>query len=131
MNVTTPALLFPAISLLMLAYTNRFLGLASLIRNLQAEHQKNPAAKLLAQIKNIRLRINLIKFMQLFGVFSIMACAFSMFFIFIHQSFFGAAFFGISLILFLLSLVFSTIEIQFSVDALNIHLSDLEHNNRH
>jgi hypothetical protein len=38
LSLTTPALLFSAISLLLLAYTNRFLAYASVVRNLHARY---------------------------------------------------------------------------------------------
>ena len=85
-TINTPALLFPAITLLMLAYTTRFLALANLIRSLHAKFKEESGNKVLviAQIKNLKIRIKLIKQMQTFGVFSIFLCVLSMFFIYIN-----------------------------------------------
>ena len=68
------ALLFPAISLIMLAYTNRFLTLATIIRNFSKEERDDNTQ---AQIKNLRLRIQLIKRMQIAGVGSFFLCVVS------------------------------------------------------
>ena len=77
-DINTPALLFPAITLLMLAYTNRFLSLASLVRKLHEEYSRGEREKnLLKQIKNLRSRINLIRYMQALGVLSFLCCVLS------------------------------------------------------
>ena len=73
-SITTPALLFPAISLLLLAFTNRFLALASLIRQLHASYKSDPDEILFGQIANLRYRINLIRDMQAYGVSSLLLC---------------------------------------------------------
>ena len=125
-NLTTPALLFPAISLLLLAYTNRFLTIATLIRSLHSEYKKNPDELMLGQIKNLRLRVKLIRNMQAFGVLSLLLCVVCMFVIFNGNLPLAEIIFGISLILLILSLAVSAWEIQISVKALNIHLSDIE-----
>ena len=82
-NINTPALLFPAITLLMLAYTNRFLSLATLVRKLHEEYQHGDKEKnILNQIKNIRSRINLIRYMQGFGIMSFLCCVLCMYVVF-------------------------------------------------
>lgn len=126
MTVTTPALLFPAISLLLLAYTNRFLVLAQLIRQLHAKEPEQLQDLVLRQIDNLRQRIALIKAMQLFGVLSFIACSLSMFSIFLGHAIVGEWIFGASLVLLIVSLVLSLYEIQISCRAINIELSDLE-----
>lgn len=126
-NFTTPALLFPAISLLMLAYTNRFLGLANLVRTLYSSAPKHDA-KTLAQIRNLSLRIKLIRQMQLFGATSILFCVLVMIAIFFHFQMLAMILFVISLLLFVMSLILSAVEIHLSVNALNILLSDLSSN---
>ena len=125
-NITTPALLFPAISLLLLAYTNRFLTLASLIRALHKNYQENSTDALLGQIKNMRKRVYLIKHMQGVGVASLSLCVLCMFLLFAGQIDLGKYVFGFSLITLLLSLILSLWEIAISVDALELHLSDIE-----
>ncbi len=126
LGLTTPALLFPAISLLLLAYTNRFLTLANLIRELHRSYKSNPEQVILAQIGNLRYRVNLIRNMQVWGIASFFLSALTMFFIYIGQVFIGEAAFGLSLLALLLSLAISFREIQVSVDALSYRLSDLE-----
>lgn len=125
-DVTTPALLFPAISLLLLAYTNRFLTLAQLIRSLHQNYKENPNNILLGQIYNMRKRVHLIKHMQGVGVASLTVCVACMFFLFSGNELLGKYTFGLSLILLLISLVLSLWEIAISVDALELHLNDIE-----
>lgn len=125
-NLTTPALLFPAISLLLLAYTNRFLTIATLIRNLHGKFKEEPDDRIWGQIKNLRLRVKLIRNMQVLGVLSLLLCVVCMFVIFAGNLELAEFIFGVSLILLILSLAVSAWEIQISVKALNIQLSDLE-----
>lgn len=127
-NITTPALLFPAISLLLLAYTNRFLAIATLIRTLNARHQENPYHQphMAKQIKNLKTRLSLIKNMQLFGILSFFLCVLSMFMLFQNNVIIGNYVFGGSMIFLLLSLGISLIEIQISTKALNLELSNME-----
>jgi hypothetical protein len=125
-NLTTPALLFPAISLLLLAYTNRFLTIATLIRNLHGRFKENPDEGIWGQIKNLRLRVKLIRNMQVFGVLSLLLCVVCMFVIFAGNIALAEYIFGVSLILLIVSLAISAWEIQISIQALNIQLSDIE-----
>ncbi|MCU0488079.1 MAG: DUF2721 domain-containing protein [Anaerolineales bacterium] len=125
-TVTTPALLFPAISLLLLAYTNRFLTLANLIRELHARYKAHQEDILLAQIKNLRYRVALIRNMQIFGVGSFFLCVTTMLALFLGSELIGKVLFGASLGFLLISLGLSLREVQVSVDALNFRLSDIE-----
>jgi len=126
-SINTPALLFPAISLLMLAYTNRFLALASLIRNLHDKYKEHTNKQgVLLQIKNLRLRLRLIRLMQFFGILSLILCVTSMFFVFEQLSVWANLLFALSLVAMLLSLFLSLSEIQISTKALEIELSDME-----
>lgn len=126
MDLTTPAVLFPAISLLMLAYTNRFLGLARLIRDLHARHQSKPDPLLLEQLGNLRFRIFLIRNMQAVGVLSLIFCVLCMGLLFEEQVFVAKLAFGIALLLMVFSLTLSLAEIWISINALNMQLRDLE-----
>ena len=126
-NINTPALLFPAITLLMLAYTNRFLSLASLVRKLHDEYHRGEKEKnILRQIKNIRSRINLIRYMQGWGVLSFLCCVLCMYIIF--RGWMGLAhwIFAASLIFLLVSIILSLIEINKSTKALELELGDIE-----
>ncbi|QSE96582.1 DUF2721 domain-containing protein [Fulvivirga lutea] len=127
-NLTTPALLFPAISLLLLAYTNRFLAIATLIRSLHQKHISNPEhpTPIIGQIENLRSRLSLIKMMQVFGVSSFFLCVLSMLFLFQNAAKVGSWIFGASMILLLISLAISLRELQISTKALNLELSDME-----
>ncbi|MEY2705226.1 MAG: DUF2721 domain-containing protein [Bacteroidota bacterium] len=127
LQLSTPALLFSAITLLMLAYTNRFLAIATLIRGLHKNYLKAPDQEIIVeQIQNLRKRLNLIKNMQWFGVFSFLLCVSCMFLLF--KGFTSAAnwvFMG-SMLSLLISLGISLVEIQISTKALNLELSDME-----
>lgn len=125
-DLTTPALLFPAVSVLMLAYTNRFLALAGLIRALHAKYRDHADAAVLAQIGNLRHRVQLVRGMQALGGLSLLLCVVCMFVLFAGYEDMGKVIFAVSMILLMLSMGLSLWEIQISVRALNINLSDLE-----
>lgn len=126
MDLTTPALLFPAISLLLLAYTNRFLVLAQLIRQLKQMDSEEDHSVIARQIGMLRKRIVLTKRMQAFGVLSFFLCTMSMFLLFLGFEMPGIVAFGISLVLLSLSLLYSLYEIQISTNAINVELSNFE-----
>ena len=126
LTLTTPGLLFSAISLLLLAYTNRFLSLAALIRELHSRYKKDGDKGAKAQIENLRKRVVLIKNMQLQGIGSLFMSVFCMVSLYAHWIILGKVLFGISLVLLLVSLGTSILEIRISVHALNIHLEDLD-----
>ena len=126
-NINTPALLFPAITLLMLAYTNRFLSLASLVRKLHAEYNRGEKEKnILSQIKNIRTRINLIRYMQGLSVMSFLCCVVCMYTIYRGWSMLANIIFAGSLIFLFLSILLSLLEINKSTKAIELELSDIE-----
>ena len=124
--LSTPSLLFPAISLLMLAYTNRFLGLASVVRALHATWRSSGDPILVAQIENLRKRIRIIKRMQTLGVLSMMLCTASMALLFFGWQVPGQITFGLSLLVMLGSLALSLWEIQMSGMALDLQLNDAQ-----
>ncbi|MEX2513781.1 MAG: DUF2721 domain-containing protein [Cyclobacteriaceae bacterium] len=128
LQLSTPALLFSAITLLMLAYTNRFLAMANLIRGLHKKYLESSQQEkaIIGQIYNLRRRLNMIKNMQIFGVLSFLLCVICMFML--YQEFRMAAnltFMG-SMLCLLISLIISLVELQISTRALNIELSDME-----
>lgn len=126
MTLTTPALLFPAISLLLLAYTNRFLVLAQLIRELNQRDNSELEQVVKRQISNLRARLHLIRSMQTFGVTSFIFCTLAMIFIFFELNAIGSVMFGISLISLVLSLLMSLYEVRISTRAIEIELESLE-----
>jgi magnesium-transporting ATPase (P-type) len=125
-TLATPALLFSAISLLMLAFTNRFLALAALVRNLHALYKEKPDKVLHGQIRNLRTRLDLIRWMQVAGIASLLLCVVSMLLIYVRSILAAEIVFGVGLVLMIASLALSLWEIQISVDALNLHLRDIE-----
>ncbi|MBL7698883.1 MAG: DUF2721 domain-containing protein [Chitinophagaceae bacterium] len=127
LSITTPALLFPAISLMMLAYTNRFLAIANLIRNLHAKYKLSPDEKhIVTQIKSLRTRIRLIRSMQAFAVLSFLLCVICMFTIFRGWPDASFIVFAASICSFIVSLITSLVEITMSMRALEVELSDME-----
>ncbi|MFT4901568.1 MAG: hypothetical protein ACI81V_000842 [Lentimonas sp.] len=125
-TLTTPAILFPAVSLLMLAYTNRFLAIASIIRHLHSRYQADASCVVRRQIDNLRARLLLIINMQSFGILSLIACISSVVVLFLGGRQFGGALFGLSLLLMLVSLLFCLREIHLSGRALEIELEDMQ-----
>ena len=126
LTLTTPALLFPTVSLLLLAYTNRFLAVASVIRHLYAQYKGHPDPLLLRQIQNLQKRVRLMRDMQFLGISSLFCSVVCMFFLFQGQVLVGKFIFGGSLLLLMASLALSIREIQISIQALQIQLIDLE-----
>ena len=126
LTLTTPALLFSAISLIMLAYTNRFLAYAAIVRNLHDEFLKKEEESLLLQITNLRVRLNLTRWMQILGISSLLLCVLTMFLIYIHQQLIAVWIFGFALLLLIISLALLIKEIQISTKALKLHLKDIE-----
>lgn len=127
LSVNIPALLFPAISLIMLAYTNRFLALSNRVRVLHDKYQQQDQRLVIfGQIKNLKYRIKLIQRMQTYGVAALLLSLLSMFFIFIQYQAIAKIIFGISLIAFSVSIFFSLIEIRLSTKAIELELSDME-----
>lgn len=110
----------------MLAYTNRFLALASVVRNLHNQYNTTEKKqKIHGQIRNLKYRLRLVKNMQAFGVLSFLGCIFSMYFIFIDAMQWANFMFGVAVLAFIISLIMSLVEIQLSTKALELELSDM------
>jgi cobalamin biosynthesis protein CobD/CbiB len=125
-TLTTPALLFPAISLLLLAYTNRFLAIATLIRGLRKRYEEQPDLDIFNQIQLLKKRIIVIRNMQAYGIASILACVLTMFMVYLELQTTAQILFGISLILMMISLLLTFRETLISVNALKIELKHTE-----
>ena len=125
LHIETPALLFSATSLILLAYTNRFLTIATIVRSLKKTYDEKENKSILLEIKNLNLRLTLIRYMQMFGVLSLFLSVFAMLLLFLEQQILGIYLFGLSLLSLLVSLAVSFWEISISVNALRLHLSDL------
>ena len=125
LSLETPALLFSATSLILLAYTNRFLTIAQMVRSLKKNYEDNHNKSILLEIKNLNLRLTLIRYMQLFGVMCLFLSVFAMLLLYVSQETIGIYVFGASLLCLLISLGISFWEISISVNALRVHLKDL------
>ncbi|CCG54020.1 Protein of unknown function precursor [Flavobacterium indicum GPTSA100-9 = DSM 17447] len=130
LSLETPALLFSATSLILLAYTNRFLTIAQIIRSLKKHYDDNHNKSILIEIKNLNLRLSLIRYMQLFGVLCLFLSVFAMLLLYLNQKTIGIYLFGLSLLCLLISLAISFWEISISVHALRVHLKDIEENEK-
>jgi hypothetical protein len=127
LQLSTPALLFSAITLMMLAYTNRFLAIANLIRGLHQKYKANPEENVLVgQIQNLKKRLSMIKYMQLFAVVSFLLCVVCMYLIFIEEKSAANYVFIGSMLCLLISLLISFVEILISTQALKLEIKDME-----
>lgn len=126
LHIETPALLFSANTLILLAYTNRFLTIAQIIRELKKNYIEKENKNILLEIKNLHLRLSLIRYMQLLGVLSLFLCVLSMTLLFMDEQHYALLMFGAGILSLLLSLALSFWEISISVNALRLHLKDLE-----
>lgn len=125
LTLTTPSVLFSAISLIMLAYTNRFLAYAAVIRSLRTEHERHPTSMTQRQIDNLRKRLYMTRTMQIFGVTSLLLCVVCTFFVYIGWQVAAVYVFGAALLLLVVSLAVSVWEIQISVRALEYRLDNV------
>ncbi len=126
LTLTTPTLLFSAVSLILLAYTNRFLSYAQLVRALKDQHVSNPSKVTMKQIANLRKRLYLTRTMQVFGIASLFLCVVSMFTIYVGLQLVSVYIFGLAMLFLIISLGVSIQEILISVRALDIYLKDME-----
>ncbi len=126
LELTTPSLLFSAISLILLAYTNRFLSYAAVVRGLKSEHEKEPNIAYMEQISNLRRRLRLTQAMQIFGISSLLFCVVAMFLLYISLQVIAEWLFGVALLLLAVSLFVMIWEINISVKAIDIHLKNLK-----
>ncbi|WP_297704404.1 DUF2721 domain-containing protein [uncultured Eudoraea sp.] len=125
LTLSIPALLFPAISLSMLAYNARYLAIAALIRQLHKQYQEKASRGLGIQVRQLERRLKIIKNMQAVAILSFLFSAITMFLIYIEQDFWANLVFGISLLALMISLVLSLVEVQLSTNSLTIQLADM------
>ena len=126
LTLITPTFLFSAVSLILLAYTNRFLAYTSLVRNLKIKYMENKSSVTKAEIENLKKRLKLTRLMQLYGVASLLLCVATMFLIYIGLQTVSAAIFAVALLFLITSLALSVWEINISSKSIQIHLSDME-----
>lgn len=126
LTLITPTFLFSAISLIFLAYTNRFLAYTALVRNLKEKYLEDQSKVTIAQIENLKKRLRLTRLMQLFGVASLLICVVTMFMIYIGWQTVSVVLFAIALLFLIISLALSVWEINISSNSIKIHLSDME-----
>ena len=124
LTLTTPAVVFSTISLLLLAYTNRFTAIAGVIRDLHEKKKEDDNELISSQIDNLKKRVHIIKNMQFYAILSLFFCVFSMFLLFFEKNRLGEISFAVSLILLMISLTLSAWEIKISVDTLDLQLSE-------
>jgi hypothetical protein len=131
-TLTTPALLFPAISLLLLAFTNRYITVANVIRTLKNQFDKGDRSDNLdLQLKSLYERIEIIRYMQQFGIGSLLFASISMFLIFANLQLLGKVSFGISLILLIASMFLSLHETTLSNKAIELEIKTILKKEKH
>ncbi|WP_228236743.1 DUF2721 domain-containing protein [Allomuricauda sp. M10] len=126
LSLSIPALLFPAISLTMLAYNARYLAIAALIRQLHKQYVETSAQPLKQQIHYLRKRLGIIKNMQASAIISFLMAAVTMFLVYVEMNVWANAIFGVSLVFLVISLILSFLEVQLSTKALGIQLKNME-----
>lgn len=126
----TPALLFPAVSLLFISYTNRFISYADLVRRLHERWRTEGSTDVARQITNLRRRIVMIRNMQIAGAFSLLSCVVCMILLFFGLTVAAETLFAVALFAMLLSLGLLVVEVSISVKALEVQLGDLEGSRR-
>lgn len=126
LTLITPTFLFSAVSLILLAYTNRFLAYTSLVRNLKVKYMENKSSVTKAEIENLKKRLKLTRLMQLYGVASLLLCVATMFLIYIGLQTVSVVIFAVALLFLIISLALSVWEINISSKSIQIHLSDME-----
>ncbi|MFW6015419.1 MAG: DUF2721 domain-containing protein [bacterium] len=122
LTLSTPALLFPAISVLVLAYTNKFIAISRLTRELHNKYQDKPDEVLYAQLNTLRRRIIIIRNMQAIGVAGFLFCILCMIMVYAELIIVASLLFAISLGLVGISLCLSLVEIFLSGKVLMIQL---------
>lgn len=125
-TITTPALLFPAISVLFLAYANRYLAIAKRTRELHSLYNKTQSFFAKKQVESLRKRIRLIIIMQLLAVMGIVCCVLTMGLVFLGLQLMATYSFLTGMGLIVLSLLVSMWELLISTQALNIELQNIE-----
>lgn len=124
LEINTPALLFPAISFLLLAYGNRYVAISGRIRQLAADPAVAGTGRA-GQIAILRRRVGLIRLMQTFAVASMLCCLVSMLLLYLQNTAPGKTVFGLGLVLLIVSLSVTFFEIQLSTRALDHELSEV------
>jgi hypothetical protein len=125
-TLTTPAILFSTISLLYVAYTNRFVAISNLIRSLKVRYLQTHDHSILNQISNLRTRVLLIRNMQFAGIIALLFSVVTMIFIYFGEQNIASALFAMSLISLVYSMTLAAREIWISVNSLNIELDSIQ-----
>lgn len=126
LSLSIPALLFPAISLTMLAYNARYLAIAALIRQLHQKFEETGSKRIKLQVNQLRTRLSIIKNMQATAIFSFLLAVITMTLIYVELRFWANFVFGLSLFALMISLILSFIEVQLSTKSLSVQLKDIE-----
>ncbi len=125
LTFTSPALLFPAVSLILLAYTNRFHSLATLLRQLLEQYRRGPTHSLYLQLENLLVRLKLIRWMQALGILSVMLAVVCMLVLFERAQGWGTGLFVLSLLSLIASLCVSLYETHLSIGALKVQVQEV------
>ena len=128
LNFWYPALLFPAIPLMMIVFGNRYSSLSKLIRDLHDRVLKEDEVrdKFTELIELLTDRLFLVKSMQTLAGLAFIANLLTIFFRYIDVPSVAFSLFGVATILLSAAILLFVIEIQKSSSALSKHISDLK-----
>ena len=134
LDLTTSALLFPAIPLLMITFGTRFTVVSELIRKIHDEYAADidlddvRAKRMLGEISALKKRLWMIQINQTLSSLSFFFNLLPMFALYMGNQNLAKTIFGIALALLMLAVVLFIIEISIAVRSLNLQLSDLDTN---
>ena len=134
LDLTTAALVLPAIPFLMLTFGTRFTVVTELIRKIHDEYAANidlddvRAKRMLGEISTLKKRLLMIQVNQTLASLSFFVNLSTVFSLYMGNQYLAKLLFGIVLGLLMLAIILFIIEIGIATKSLNLHLSDLDSN---
>lgn len=115
--ISTPALLFPAITILILTYSNRFSTLSNKIREFIRKGEDA------AQIAVFRRRVGYVRRMLLWGILGLAASALSMLALVFKCTNTGVGLFVLADLSIVISLIYAILDVSISTNALELEVN--------
>ena len=132
LDLTTAALMFPAIPFLMLTFGTRFTVVSELIRKIHDEYASEinlddvRTKRMLGEISTLKKRLLMIQINQTLTSLSFFVNLLTIFALFMGHQNLSKLLFGIVLILLMLAIILFIVEIGIATKSLNLHLEDLD-----
>ena len=132
LDLTTAALMFPAIPFLMLTFGTRFTVVSELIRKIHDEYAAEinlddvRTKRMLGEISTLKKRLLMIQINQTLTSLSFFVNLLTIFALFMGHQNLSKLLFGIVLILLMLAIILFVVEIGIATKSLNLHLEDLD-----